>query len=68
MAATNIGHPSSEAQVIGAMNRIVGPAATVVCAAGGLPGELHKLWRAGRRGPTTWSTAFRAWATKLPVV
>jgi 3D-(3,5/4)-trihydroxycyclohexane-1,2-dione acylhydrolase (decyclizing) len=49
MAATNIGHPS-EAQVIGAMNRIVGPAATVVCAAGGLPGELHKLWRAGAPG------------------
>jgi 3D-(3,5/4)-trihydroxycyclohexane-1,2-dione acylhydrolase (decyclizing) len=32
------------------MNRIVGPAATVVCAAGGLPGELHKLWRAGAPG------------------
>jgi 3D-(3,5/4)-trihydroxycyclohexane-1,2-dione acylhydrolase (decyclizing) len=49
MAATNIEHPS-EAQVIGAVNRIVGPAATVVCAAGGLPGELHKLWRAGGPG------------------
>ena len=49
MAATNIEHPS-EAQVIGTVNRIVGPAATVVCAAGGLPGELHKLWRAGAPG------------------
>ena len=49
MAATNLEHPS-EAQVIGAVNRIVGPTATVVCAAGGLPGELHKLWRAGAPG------------------
>jgi 3D-(3,5/4)-trihydroxycyclohexane-1,2-dione acylhydrolase (decyclizing) len=48
-AATNIEHPS-EAQVIGAVHRIVGPAATVVSAAGGLPGELHKLWRAGAPG------------------
>jgi 3D-(3,5/4)-trihydroxycyclohexane-1,2-dione acylhydrolase (decyclizing) len=48
-ATNNIGRPS-EAQVIGAMNRTVGPAATVVCAAGGLPGELHKLWRAGAPG------------------
>jgi len=50
MAATNnIGRPS-EAQVIGAVNRSVGSAAIVVCAAGGLPGELHKLWRAGAPG------------------
>jgi 3D-(3,5/4)-trihydroxycyclohexane-1,2-dione acylhydrolase (decyclizing) len=36
----------SDAQVIGAVNRAM-PEATVVCAAGGLPGELHKLWRVG---------------------
>ncbi len=36
----------SDAQVLGAVNRASGPDATVVCAAGGLPGELHKLWRA----------------------
>src|SRR5438552_3832470 len=33
----------SDAQVLGAVNRAVGPDDTVVCAAGGLPGELHKL-------------------------
>lgn len=36
----------SDAQVLGAVNRSIGPKGTVVCAAGGLPGELHKLWRA----------------------
>jgi 3D-(3,5/4)-trihydroxycyclohexane-1,2-dione acylhydrolase (decyclizing) len=36
----------SDAQVLGAVNRSIGPQGTVVCAAGGLPGELHKLWRA----------------------
>jgi 3D-(3,5/4)-trihydroxycyclohexane-1,2-dione acylhydrolase (decyclizing) len=47
-AATAPGHaiPPTEAQVIGAVNRAAGPRDVVVCAAGGLPGELHKLWRA----------------------
>jgi 3D-(3,5/4)-trihydroxycyclohexane-1,2-dione acylhydrolase (decyclizing) len=36
----------SDAQVLGAVNRAIGTNGTVVCAAGGLPGELHKLWRA----------------------
>ncbi len=35
----------SDAQVIGAVWRETGEDAVVVCAAGGLPGELHKLWR-----------------------
>jgi 3D-(3,5/4)-trihydroxycyclohexane-1,2-dione acylhydrolase (decyclizing) len=38
--------PPSDAQVLGAVNHWIGPQGTVVCAAGGLPGELHKLWRA----------------------
>ena len=40
----------SDAQVIGAVWRQAGDDATVVCAAGGLPGELHKLWRSHRPG------------------
>lgn len=36
----------TDAQVLGAVNRAIGTNGTVVCAAGGLPGELHKLWRA----------------------
>jgi 3D-(3,5/4)-trihydroxycyclohexane-1,2-dione acylhydrolase (decyclizing) len=35
----------SDAQVLGAVNRALGSNGTIVCAAGGLPGELHKLWR-----------------------
>ena len=40
----------SDAQVIGAVQRTAGDNGIVVCAAGGLPGELHKLWRSPRRG------------------
>jgi len=40
----------SDAQVIGAVQRAFGAQATVVGAAGGLPGELHKLWQAGGPG------------------
>jgi 3D-(3,5/4)-trihydroxycyclohexane-1,2-dione acylhydrolase (decyclizing) len=36
----------SDAQVIGAVQRTSSPTDVVVCAAGGLPGELHKLWKA----------------------
>lgn len=36
----------TDAQVLGAVQRALPPDGIVVCAAGGLPGELHKLWRA----------------------
>lgn len=35
----------TDAHVLGAVNRAARPGDVVVCAAGGLPGELHKLWR-----------------------
>ena len=38
----------TDAQVIGAVQRSTDENAIVVCAAGGLPGELHKLWKAAR--------------------
>jgi 3D-(3,5/4)-trihydroxycyclohexane-1,2-dione acylhydrolase (decyclizing) len=41
--ASNAERPS-DAQVIGAVQRRAEPSDVVVCAAGGLPGELHKLW------------------------
>jgi 3D-(3,5/4)-trihydroxycyclohexane-1,2-dione acylhydrolase (decyclizing) len=40
----------SDAQVIGAVSRAKGSEVTLVCASGGLPGELHKLWPAGAPG------------------
>ena len=44
IAATDQPRPT-DAQVLGAVWRQAGDSAIVVCAAGGLPGELHKLWR-----------------------
>ena len=49
LAPTNVLLPS-DAQVIGAVHRARGSDAIMVCAAGGLPGELHKLWPAGKPG------------------
>ena len=48
-AATNAALPS-DAQVIGAVQRAMGSGVILLNAAGGLPGELHKLWRAGAPG------------------
>lgn len=43
----NLGHgpPVSQSEIIGAVNSAAGPHDVVVCAAGSLPGDLHKLWR-----------------------
>src|SRR5207237_3998987 len=35
----------AQSEVIGAVNRLSGPRDVVVCAAGSMPGDLHKLWR-----------------------
>jgi 3D-(3,5/4)-trihydroxycyclohexane-1,2-dione acylhydrolase (decyclizing) len=40
----------SDAQIIGSVARASGNDSVLVCAAGGLPGELHKLWRASAPG------------------
>lgn len=37
--------PISQGEVIGLLNELSAPADVVVCAAGSLPGDLHKLWR-----------------------
>jgi 3D-(3,5/4)-trihydroxycyclohexane-1,2-dione acylhydrolase (decyclizing) len=45
--AYTLGHEPLPAQseVIGVVNRLSGPRGVVVCAAGSMPGDLHKLWR-----------------------
>jgi 3D-(3,5/4)-trihydroxycyclohexane-1,2-dione acylhydrolase (decyclizing) len=48
-ATSNAALPS-DAQVIGAVQRASLPSDIVVGAAGGLPGELHKLWNASQPG------------------
>lgn len=40
----------TDQQVIGAVQRASGPDTVVMCAAGTMPGELHKLWKAPRPG------------------
>ena len=41
----NSGPPVSQGEVIGIVNEVSAPRDVVVCAAGSLPGDLHKLWR-----------------------
>ncbi|HXC78540.1 MAG TPA: 3D-(3,5/4)-trihydroxycyclohexane-1,2-dione acylhydrolase (decyclizing) [Candidatus Acidoferrum sp.] len=43
----HLGHAGLPAQseVLGAVNDLSGPRDVVVCAAGSIPGDLHKLWR-----------------------
>ncbi|MDP9436039.1 MAG: 3D-(3,5/4)-trihydroxycyclohexane-1,2-dione acylhydrolase (decyclizing) [Actinomycetota bacterium] len=45
--AHDLGHGPLPAQseVIGVVNEVSGPRDVVVCAAGSMPGDLHKLWR-----------------------
>lgn len=40
----------TDADIIGAVDRVADANAIIVCAAGGLPGELHKLWRTSMPG------------------
>jgi 3D-(3,5/4)-trihydroxycyclohexane-1,2-dione acylhydrolase (decyclizing) len=46
----------TQAQVIGAVNDAAGASGVVVCAAGSLPGDLHKLWRP--RHPTAYHVEY----------
>ncbi len=38
----------TDMQIVGAVQRAAGPDTVVMCAAGTMPGELHKLWKATR--------------------
>ncbi|HUI74004.1 MAG TPA: 3D-(3,5/4)-trihydroxycyclohexane-1,2-dione acylhydrolase (decyclizing) [Candidatus Acidoferrum sp.] len=39
------GPPVSQSEVIGVVNSVAAPRDVLVCAAGSLPGDLHKLWQ-----------------------
>jgi 3D-(3,5/4)-trihydroxycyclohexane-1,2-dione acylhydrolase (decyclizing) len=43
--AQRVGPPLSQGEVIGAVNEFTRDRDVIVCAAGSLPGDLHKLWR-----------------------
>jgi 3D-(3,5/4)-trihydroxycyclohexane-1,2-dione acylhydrolase (decyclizing) len=38
--------PPAQAQILGVVGEVARPTDVVVCAAGSMPGDLHKLWRA----------------------
>jgi 3D-(3,5/4)-trihydroxycyclohexane-1,2-dione acylhydrolase (decyclizing) len=38
-------HLPAQSEIIGVVNEVSGAADVVVCAAGSMPGDLHKLWR-----------------------
>jgi len=46
VCAPGIAAPVTQAQVIGLLQAALEPTDVIVCAAGSLPGDLHKLWRA----------------------
>jgi 3D-(3,5/4)-trihydroxycyclohexane-1,2-dione acylhydrolase (decyclizing) len=46
----NHGPAISQGEVIGLLNEAADPNAVVLCAAGSLPGDLHKLWRTRSAG------------------
>jgi 3D-(3,5/4)-trihydroxycyclohexane-1,2-dione acylhydrolase (decyclizing) len=50
--AQRTGPVFAQGELIGAVNACASPKDVVVCAAGSLPGDLHKLWRA--REPNTY--------------
>jgi 3D-(3,5/4)-trihydroxycyclohexane-1,2-dione acylhydrolase (decyclizing) len=50
LTARRHGPSMSQAEVIGVVNQFSRPQDVVVCAAGSLPGDLHKLWRARTPG------------------
>ncbi|MEO9947324.1 3D-(3,5/4)-trihydroxycyclohexane-1,2-dione acylhydrolase (decyclizing) [Paraglaciecola sp.] len=56
LTAMNTASLPSDAQVLGAIKRTSDKSDVVVCAAGGLPGELHKLWRA--EGPGSYHVEY----------
>ncbi len=49
-APTDASAKPTDQQVIGAVQRASGPDTVVMSAAGTMPGELHKLWKAPRAG------------------
>ncbi len=50
------GPPMSQGEVVGAVTTTAAANEVVVCAAGSLPGDLHKLWRA--QGPGTYHVEY----------
>ncbi|TDE84740.1 3D-(3,5/4)-trihydroxycyclohexane-1,2-dione acylhydrolase (decyclizing) [Deinococcus sp. S9] len=58
--------PPAQGAVIGAVNDVVGGHATVVCAAGSMPGDLVRLWRAEDPGAYHVEYGFSCMGYEIP--
>jgi 3D-(3,5/4)-trihydroxycyclohexane-1,2-dione acylhydrolase (decyclizing) len=56
----------TQAEVVGAVNRAAGEDGVVVCAAGSLPNDLHKLWRSRRPGSYHVEYGFSCMGYEIP--
>lgn len=56
LVAPKRGVPLTQAQVIDELNRACGSTGTVIHASGGIPGDIHKLWRS--QSPTDYHSEY----------
>ncbi len=56
----------TDMQVIGAVQRTAGENTVAMCAAGTMPGELHKLWKAGKAGSYHMEYGFSCMGYEIP--
>ncbi len=56
----------AQSAVIGALNSAAAPGDVVVCAAGSMPGDLHKLWRAREPGEYHLEYGYSCMGYELP--
>lgn len=57
---------ATDMQVIGAVQRAATENTVAMCAAGTMPGELHKLWKAGRPGSYHMEYGFSCMGYEIP--
>ena len=56
----------TDMQVVGAVQRQAGENTVAMCAAGTMPGELHKLWKAGKPGSYHMEYGFSCMGYEIP--
>jgi 3D-(3,5/4)-trihydroxycyclohexane-1,2-dione acylhydrolase (decyclizing) len=65
-APSDTNEKPSDQQVVGAVQRAATPDTVIMCAAGTMPGELHKLWKAGRPGSYHMEYGFSCMGYEIP--
>jgi len=65
-APTDRNEKPTDMHVVGAVQRAATEKTVVMCAAGTMPGELHKLWKAGRPGSYHMEYGFSCMGYEIP--